>query len=92
MVAEGALSQNDAGARQKQFALRLHHAERLAQTDPFKQIGDYVGSGPMRFAKSEWRARAKAVSKICRLRAEAGEGVLALPVAADAGRPHRMGW
>src|SRR5712672_1623537 len=35
--------------------------ERLAQTDPFKQIGDYVGSGPMRFAKSEWVPGAKAV-------------------------------
>src|ERR1700692_3290021 len=35
--------------------------ERLAQTDPFKQIGDYVGSGPMKFAKSEWVPGAKAV-------------------------------
>jgi hypothetical protein len=24
---------------------------RIAATDPFKQIGEYVGSGPMRFAK-----------------------------------------
>lgn len=35
--------------------------ERLAQTDPFKQIGDYVGSGPMKFAKAEWVPGAKAV-------------------------------
>jgi peptide/nickel transport system substrate-binding protein len=35
--------------------------ERLAQTDPFKQITDYVGSGPMKFAKSEWVPGAKAV-------------------------------
>ena len=28
--------------------------ERIAATDPFKQIGDYVGSGPMRFKKDEW--------------------------------------
>jgi peptide/nickel transport system substrate-binding protein len=35
--------------------------ERIAQTDPFKQIGDYVGSGPMKFAKSEWVPGAKAV-------------------------------
>src|SRR5258705_1647929 len=35
--------------------------ERLAQTDPFKQIGDYVGSGPMKFAKSERVPGAKAV-------------------------------
>src|SRR5882757_800093 len=25
--------------------------ERIAQTDPFKQIAEYVGSGPMKFAK-----------------------------------------
>src|SRR6266700_1490347 len=30
--------------------------ERIAQTDPFKQIPDYIGSGPMKFAKSEWVA------------------------------------
>ena len=35
--------------------------ERLAQTDPFKQIADYIGSGPMKFAKSEWVPGAKAV-------------------------------
>jgi peptide/nickel transport system substrate-binding protein len=28
--------------------------ERLAATDPFKQISDYIGSGPMRFKKDEW--------------------------------------
>src|SRR2546430_761035 len=28
--------------------------ERIAQTDPFKQIPEYIGSGPMKFAKSEW--------------------------------------
>jgi peptide/nickel transport system substrate-binding protein len=28
--------------------------ERIAQTDPFKQINEYVGSGPMRFKKDEW--------------------------------------
>jgi peptide/nickel transport system substrate-binding protein len=27
---------------------------RIAATDPFKQITEYVGSGPMRFLKSEW--------------------------------------
>src|SRR6266700_7790736 len=35
--------------------------ERIAQTDPFKQIPDYIGSGPMKFAKSEWVPGAKAV-------------------------------
>jgi peptide/nickel transport system substrate-binding protein len=28
--------------------------ERIAQTDPFKQINEYVGSGPMKFVRSEW--------------------------------------
>jgi peptide/nickel transport system substrate-binding protein len=28
--------------------------ERLARTDPFSQIPDYVGSGPMRFDKAAW--------------------------------------
>ena len=35
--------------------------ERIAQTDPFKQITEYVGSGPMSFAKAEWVPGAKAV-------------------------------
>jgi peptide/nickel transport system substrate-binding protein len=34
---------------------------RIAATDPFKQIGEHVGSGPMRFVKSEWVPGAKAV-------------------------------
>jgi peptide/nickel transport system substrate-binding protein len=28
--------------------------ERVAKTDPFKQIGEYVGSGPMRFVRNDW--------------------------------------
>src|ERR1700760_3806313 len=35
--------------------------ERLAKTDPFKQIDDYIGSGPMKFAKSEWVPGAQGV-------------------------------
>jgi peptide/nickel transport system substrate-binding protein len=35
--------------------------ERIAKTDPFKQIDEYVGSGPMKFVKSEWVPGAKAV-------------------------------
>ena len=35
--------------------------ERIAATDPFKQITDYIGSGPMRFARNEWVPGAKAV-------------------------------
>src|SRR5262249_37319850 len=34
---------------------------RIAATDPFRQIGEYVGSGPMRFVRSEWVPGAKAV-------------------------------
>jgi peptide/nickel transport system substrate-binding protein len=35
--------------------------ERIAQTDPFKQISEYIGSGPARFAKEEWIPGSKAV-------------------------------
>jgi peptide/nickel transport system substrate-binding protein len=35
--------------------------ERIAKTDPFKQISEYIGSGPMKFAKSEWVPGAKSV-------------------------------
>jgi len=35
--------------------------ERIAKTDPYQQITDYVGSGPMRFVRSEWVPGAKAV-------------------------------
>src|SRR5262249_4301214 len=34
--------------------------ERIAKTDPFKQITEYVGSGPMRFMKNEWVPGARA--------------------------------
>jgi peptide/nickel transport system substrate-binding protein len=34
---------------------------RIAVTDPFRQIGEYVGSGPMRFVRNEWMPGAKAV-------------------------------
>jgi peptide/nickel transport system substrate-binding protein len=33
----------------------------MAKTDPFQQIGEYVGSGPFRFVRDEWVAGAKAV-------------------------------
>lgn len=35
--------------------------ERIAQTDAFKQITEYIGSGPMKFAKADWVPGAKAV-------------------------------
>src|ERR1700682_4162413 len=34
---------------------------RIAATDPFRQINEHVGSGPMRFARNEWVPGAKAV-------------------------------
>ena len=34
--------------------------ERIAKTDPFQQIGEYVGSGPMRFLRNEWVPGARA--------------------------------
>jgi len=34
---------------------------RIAATDPFRQISEYVGSGPMRFVRSEWVPGAKAI-------------------------------
>ena len=35
--------------------------ERIAKTDPFKQIEEYVGSGPMKFARTEYKPGALAV-------------------------------
>jgi len=35
--------------------------ERIARTDPFQQIGEYVGSGPMRFIRNEWVPGARSV-------------------------------
>jgi peptide/nickel transport system substrate-binding protein len=34
--------------------------ERIAKTDPFKQINEYVGSGPMKFMRGEWVPGARA--------------------------------
>ena len=35
--------------------------ERIANTDPFKVITEYIGSGPMRFVPAEWTAGSKVV-------------------------------
>ena len=35
--------------------------ERIARTDPFKQIAEYVGSGPMRFRQDLWVPGATAI-------------------------------
>jgi peptide/nickel transport system substrate-binding protein len=34
--------------------------ERIAKTDPFKQIEEYVGSGPMKFTRADWKPGALA--------------------------------
>ena len=34
--------------------------ERLANTDPFKQIEEYIGSGPMKFVRGDWKPGALA--------------------------------
>ena len=40
--------------------------ERIARTDPFQLIGEYVGSGPMRFVADEWVPGSRAVFGIFR--------------------------
>jgi peptide/nickel transport system substrate-binding protein len=35
--------------------------ERIARTDPFKQINEYIGSGPFRFRRDEWVPGSSAV-------------------------------
>jgi len=35
--------------------------ERIAKTDPFQQITEYIGSGPMKFVRGDWVPGAKAV-------------------------------
>src|SRR5215207_5405025 len=34
--------------------------ERIAKTDPFKQIEEYIGSGPMKFVRGDWKPGALA--------------------------------
>ena len=34
--------------------------ERIARTDPFQQIQEYIGSGPYRFLRDEWQPGARA--------------------------------
>lgn len=35
--------------------------ERIAKTDPFQQINEYIGSGPMKLVRNEWVPGAKVV-------------------------------
>src|SRR5215472_6579493 len=37
--------------------------ERIARTDPFKQIDEYIGSGPIMFNRNEWNPGALATFK-----------------------------
>ena len=41
--------------------MALMMPERIARTDPFTQITEYVGSGPMTFVRNEWVPGARAV-------------------------------
>jgi peptide/nickel transport system substrate-binding protein len=41
--------------------MALMMPERIAKTDPFTQITEYVGSGPMKFVRNEWVPGARAV-------------------------------
>ena len=59
--AEEALSEDASGAGKISTPVAFIMPERIAQTDPFKQITEYIGSGPMRFVKDEWVPGAKAV-------------------------------
>jgi peptide/nickel transport system substrate-binding protein len=64
---------------------------RIAATDPFRQISEYVGSGPMRFLGNEWVPGAKAAfEEVRRLRAATGARVMARGRQADARGSYRM--
>jgi peptide/nickel transport system substrate-binding protein len=65
---------------------------RIAATDPFKQIREYVGSGPMRFFQKRVGARRQGgIREICRLRAATGTRILARGRQAHRFGSHRMG-
>ncbi len=40
--------------------------ERIAKTDPFTQITEFVGSGPMKFRRDEWNPGSRAVFELNR--------------------------
>ena len=59
--------------------------ERIARTDPFKQISEYIGSGPFRFKRDEWVPGAlRGVRALGRLRAARRE--IRLDVGRQAGQ------
>jgi len=92
MVAEGIFSENMLALGKNSTPCAFIMPERLAQTDPFKQIPEYIGSGPMKFAKSEWVPGAKAVFEKFTITCRGRRRRPGSPAAADAGRPHRSGW
>ena len=66
--------------------------KRVAETDPFKQIDDYIGSGPFIFKKDEWKPGEKTVyvkNPKYKPRSEPTSGLAGGKVV-DA-RPRRMG-
>ena len=66
--------------------------ERIAKTDPFKQIEEYVGSRPDEVRQERMGARRQGgVREVRRLPAAPGEGLVARRRQEHAGRPHRMG-
>jgi hypothetical protein len=61
---------------------------RIAATDPFKQISEYVGSGPMRFVRNEWVPGAKAAFE--KFADSYRDGVMVRGRQEHCRRPHRV--
>ena len=59
--AEGALRPGARFARQAVRPTPFMMPKRVAETDPNKQIDDYIGSGPFIFKKDEWKPGEKTV-------------------------------
>ena len=91
--AQEALSEDAVRARQEQSTpMAFIMPERIAKTDPFKQIEEYIGRGPMKFVEGRMGAgRQGGVREVRRLPAAPGAGILARRRQEDAGRPHRVG-
>ena len=65
--------------------------ERLAKTDPFKQVTEMVGSGPFKFVKDEYQPGNKdVVRQKRRLCAAQGAAELGLGRQGGQGRPRRV--
>ncbi len=73
--------------------VRFIMPERIAQTDPFKQITEYVGSGPMRFVQQRMGAgRQGGVREIRRLRARGRNRPPGSPAASASWSIASNGW